>query len=121
MKPIWSAIAAALALAMQPPADAAVLVTEQFVIVIVEQCPEGDVACNNVKYTGVNRSTGETLTLKGQAWVRMCADAVSPCQHIGWQFRNGDYVYRIRETPPSLIIERNGRMLIEQKATWSAY
>jgi hypothetical protein len=99
-------------------ADAAVLLTEQFVVVVVEHCPEGDVACNNVTYTGVSRKTGETISLKGQAWLRMCADTVTPCEHVGWQFRNGEFTYRVRETPPSLEVERGGKTVIEQKAVW---
>lgn len=110
-----------LAMAMASQANAAVLVTEQFVIVIVERCAEGDVACNDVKYTGVNRKTGESISLKGQAWVRMCAQTNTPCQHLGWHFRNGEFTYRVRETPPSLEIERDGKMVLEQKAVWSDY
>lgn len=102
-------------------ATAAVLATEQFVIVIVERCPEGDVACNDVSYTGINRKTGEAISLKGQAWVRMCADAVTPCEHVGWQFKNGEFTYRVRETPPSLEVERGGKTLIDQKAVWLEY
>ena len=121
MKSHWSAIAATLAFAAPWKADATTLVTEQFVIVIVEQCLEGDVACNNVKYTGVSRSTGESLTLQGRAWVRMCPDTVTPCQHVGWVFKKGEYVYRVRETPPTLEVERNGKTLLEQKAIWADY
>lgn len=60
-------------------------------------------------------------TLKGQAWVRMCADNVTPCQHIGWLFKNGEYTYRVRETPPSLKVERNGKTLLDQQAVWTDY
>jgi hypothetical protein len=112
---------ATLALTSAFHADAAVMVTEKFVVVIAERCPEGDVACNNVTYTGVNRSTGESVTLKGQAWVRMCADNVTPCQHIGWLFKNGEYTYRVRETPPLLEVERNGKTVLEQQAVWTDY
>ena len=121
MKATHLILSALAALPIASPANAAVLVTEQFVIVIVERCPEGDVACNNVSYTGVNRKTGEAISLKGQAWVRMCADTVTPCEHVGWQFKSGEFTYRIHETPPSLEVERGGKTLIEQKAVWTDY
>lgn len=114
-------ILAALSLSLVSLVNAAVLVTERFVIVIVERCAEGDVACSNVSYTGVNRKTGEAISLQGQAWVRMCADTVTPCEHIGWQFKNGEVTYRIRETPPSLEVERGGKALLRQKAVWADY
>jgi len=119
MKATHLVVGAVAALPIASTVNAAVLVTEQFVVVIVERCPEGDVACNNVSYTGVNRNTGEVVSLKGQAWVRMCADTVTPCEHVGWQFKNGEYTYRVRETPPSLEVERGGKTLIQQKAVWT--
>jgi len=102
-------------------ANGAVLVTEQFVIVIIERCPEGEVSCDDVVYTGVNRKTGESIALKGEAWVRMCADGATPCEHLGWQFKNGDFTYKIRETPPSLAVERGDKILLEQNAVWTDY
>ena len=114
-------VGAMAALPIASPASAAVLVTEQFVIVVVERCPEGDVTCNNVSYTGINRKTGEAISLKGQAWVRMCADTVTPCEHVGWQFKSGEFTYRVRATPPSLEVERGGKTVIEQKVVWTDY
>jgi hypothetical protein len=112
--------AAALVAASQASAAmSVVLLTRQFVVVIVERCPEGDVACNDVTYTGVNRKTGESIHLKGQAWVRLCADRVTPCQHLGWQFRNGDLVYKVQETPAVLQVERRGKTLLEETGKWA--
>ncbi|WP_150048730.1 MULTISPECIES: hypothetical protein [Methylomonas] len=102
-------------------ANGAVLVTEQFVIVIAEHCPEGEVSCTDVGYTGVNRKTGEAIALKGEAWVRMCADGITPCGHLGWQFKNGDFIYKVRETPPALTVERGGKNLLKQNAVWTDY
>jgi hypothetical protein len=121
MKAIHSVLgAAALVTASQVSAAvSAVLLTPQFVVVVVERCPEGDVACNDVTYTGVNRNTGESIHLKGQAWVRLCADRVTPCQHIGWQFKNGDLIYRVQETPAVLQVERRGKTLLEEAGKWA--
>ena len=121
MKPIHFVLgAAALLIASQANAAFdAVLLTPQFVVVVVERCPEGDVACNDVTYTGVNRKTGESIFLKGQAWVRLCADRVTPCQHIGWEFKNGDLIYRVQESPAVLRVERRGKTLLEQEGKWA--
>jgi hypothetical protein len=121
MKAIHSVLgAAALLTASQVSAGLdAVLLTPQFVVVVVERCPEGDVACNDVTYTGVNRKTGESIFLKGQAWVRLCADRVTPCQHLGWEFKNGDLTYRVQESPAVLQVERRGKTLLEQKGKWA--
>ena len=121
MKAIHSVLGA-LALFIASQVSAAVdvvLLTPQFVVVVVERCPEGDVACKDVTYTGVNRKTGESIFLMGQAWVRLCADRVTPCQHLGWVFKKGDLTYRVQETPPVLLVERRGKTLLEQRGKWA--
>lgn len=113
-------IAPVLALCAPPaPVRAAVLVTARYVVVVTEHCEEGDVACGEVSYTGVNRETGESISLQGEAWVRYCADGVTPCQHLGWVFRRGSVVYRVTETPAVLSVERDGKRVLEQPAVWS--
>lgn len=98
-------------------AYAGVLVTPGFAIVIAEQCQEGNVACAQVVYTGVNRKTGAALTLRGKALTAMCADGVTPCHHLGWVFENGAVTYTVTDAG-ELTVTESGRTLTRQAGKW---
>jgi hypothetical protein len=98
-------------------ARAGVLVTPRFVVVIAEQCAEGDVACDKVVYTGVDRRSGAALTLHGKAWVHLCADRVTPCRHLGWRFANGGTTYAVSDDG-LLEVTRDGRSVVHQQGKW---
>ena len=38
------------------------LKTKNFIVHITRNCPEGEVVCNNVSYTGTRLKTGESIT-----------------------------------------------------------
>lgn len=118
MKPFTLAVLAFLAWGgLGHTAAAGVLVTPHFVVVIAEHCPEGDVACNDVTYTGVSRATGKALTLQGESLVHMCADQVTPCRHLGWTFQRGDTTYTVRENG-ELHVVRGNQHLVDQQGKW---
>ena len=64
------------------------LKTKNFIVHITRNCPEGEVVCNNVSYTGTRLRNGESIKLTGRTVYRMCADKVTPCQFLGYEFRN---------------------------------
>lgn len=98
-------------------ASADTLVTQDFQVNVESRCAEGNVTCNNVQYFGINRHTGATLRLTGRTVNALCADGVTPCQFLGYQFRNGVFTYTITEEG-QLIIRRGGRVLLDQTGTW---
>ena len=99
-------------------AHAGVLVTPGYAVVIAEQCPEGDVACADVVYTGVSRRTGASLTLHGKAFSSPCRDGTTPCRHLGWRFADGNAVYTVTDDG-ALLVTRDGELVLSQQGTWA--
>ena len=95
-----------------------VLDTQNYVVRIVEHCPEGDVNCQKVSYTGTNKSNGKSIKLKGKSVSRMCADGVTPCQSLGYEFRNGKMKYRVQEDGTLEVINQTGRVLVSESGEW---
>ncbi len=116
-RPIFCGIGILLFLCGLRAAEAGVLVTPRYVVVIAEQCGEGDVACKDMVYTGVDRRTGAALTLHGKPMIHMCADGTTPCRHLGWTFDNGDITYTISDDG-TLDVTRGEKLLLEQKGKW---
>ena len=96
---------------------AGVLVTPGYAVVVAEQCPEGDVACADVVYTGVSRRTGAALTLHGTSFSATCAEGAPPCRHLGWRFAHGALVYTVTDDG-ALLVTRDGKLVISQKGRW---
>lgn len=69
--------------------------TENYFIKVNGQCVEGVLSCSNLKYVGVNKSTGESITLKGES-VHQSKNNV-PTQFLGYSFKNNDYEYFIND------------------------
>ncbi|MCX7513818.1 hypothetical protein [Frateuria sp. STR12] len=117
LKPLPLLALAALAFATAMPADAGVLVTPGYAVVVAEQCAEGDVACADVVYTGVSRRTGASITLHGAAFSTTCADGTTPCRHLGWRFPHGTLVYTVTDDG-ALLVTRDGKLVLSQQGKW---
>ncbi len=99
-------------------ANAESLRTNNFQIKITRNCEEGNVSCKNVKYYGKDLRTGASISLKGKTIHSLCADGVSPCRFLGYEFRNGKFLYRV--TADGNLQVFNGRKLIlQEKGTLS--
>lgn len=69
--------------------------TQSYLIVITETWTQGDLECD-ATYTGTNKKSGSSISLKGKCDLRMCAnDPSTPCGVDGWHFSNGstDYLF----------------------------
>ena len=101
------------------PSQAAELRTPSYVVRITENCPEGEVGCQDVSYFGKSIRTGKSIVLKGQAVMRLCADRVTPCSHEGYRFTRGPVEYRV--TPQGLLrVTRGSEVLVEEQGKWQA-
>ena len=89
------------------------LKTKNFIVNITRNCPEGEVVCNNVSYTGTRLRTGKSIKLTGRTVYRICSDKVTPCQFLGYEFLNGDYRYFVTESG-TLKIYKKGKLLLEE-------
>ena len=102
---------------LQPAAAQEVLVTPGFVVTIIG-CGDGVVSCEDAKYVGVSRKTGQVLTLKGKTLHTMAADGVTPNRFLGYEFRNGQTVYRVT-LDGELEVKQGGRALVNEKGKWA--
>ncbi len=93
------------------------LKTKNFVVQITRNCPEGEAVCNNVSYTGTRLKTGASIKLTGRTVYRMCADKVTPCQFLGYEFLNRDYRYFVTESG-TLKVYKQKKLLLEEKGSW---
>lgn len=110
------AVVAVLGLSL--PAEAAqTLVTRNFEVRIEVLCPEGDVTCDKVRYTGVNRRNGRSITLNGRTLHTLCADGVTPCRFLGYEFRSGSITYTAFDSG-LLSVREGSKVLLEEQGTW---
>ena len=93
-----------------------VLITPSFTVTIVG-CAEGNVSCDNVKYTGVSRKTGAAIRLTGKTLHTMGADGVTPSRFIGYQFRNGKTVYIVTDDG-QLQVRQGQKLVFSEKGQW---
>lgn len=98
-----------------PAADT--LVTDSFEVSIDVRCAEGSVGCDDVRYRGVNRKTGQAISLKGRTEHTLCADRVTPCRFLGYVFRNGNVTYRVGENG-TLAVTRGPTVLLQEAGAW---
>jgi hypothetical protein len=93
------------------------LKTKSFKVTITRNCLEESVTCNNVTYVGRDLSTGKSIRLKGRTMHRMCADRVTPCRFLGYEFRNRNYRYLVT-TEGTLQVYRDTKLLVSEEGTW---
>ena len=98
-------------------AHADTLTTRSFSIQIQVNCAEGDVVCDDVTYRGKNRRTGQSLVLKGKTMHSLCADGVTPCRFLGYEFKNGAYRYVVYENG-GLRVTQGQKVLVEETGEW---
>ncbi len=86
------------------------LETASYVINITQNCPEGDIACNDVTYVGKSKKSGNSITLKG----RVLPD-------VGYEFSNGNIKYVIQDEgeAATLIVTQGNKTLVQENGAWS--
>lgn len=99
------------------PAGGRVLITPGFRVQVERHCPEGTIVCDRVSYVGQDRRSGASLRLTGSTDYRLCADGLTPCQFLGYRFRNGSVVYEVRDDGRLRVLQ-GGRLLLEEQGTW---
>jgi hypothetical protein len=98
-------------------AIADVLTTKQFRIEIQRKCAEGNVTCDRVSYRGEDLKTGKSILLSGKTMHAKCADGVTPCRFLGYEFRNRGYRYIVTEGG-RLDIYQGRKLILSQSGAW---
>lgn len=112
-----SPISLVFVLLLGEQAIAQTLTTKQFKIEIERNCEEGSVTCDRVSYRGTDLKTGRSIRLSGKTVHRLCADKVTPCQFLGYEFRNKNYRYVVSEDG-KLLIYQGKKLVLSQRGTW---
>jgi hypothetical protein len=91
--------------------------TPTFKIHIEVRCEEGEVTCDDVKYVGTKKKTGESLELTGKTAHHMAADG-TPGKFLGYIFKNEGVTYFLSEDG-LLRITKGEKVLLEENGTWT--
>jgi hypothetical protein len=92
--------------------------TPNYKVEIQQLCPEGEVQCQQVMYKGTSKVSGASIELKGSAWHSLCADGVTPCRFLGYQFNNGRIRYLVHESGLLQVIGSSGKVVLEEQGVW---
>ncbi|WP_127023509.1 hypothetical protein [Rheinheimera mangrovi] len=92
--------------------------TPNYTVEIQQLCPEGEVQCQQVLYTGTSKVSGANIELKGTTLHSLCADGVTPCRFLGYQFKNGRIRYLVHESGLLQVIGSSGNILLEEQGVW---
>jgi hypothetical protein len=95
------------------------LKTKSFNVTITRNCLEESVTCNNVTYIGRDLNTGKSIRLKGRTMHRMCADRITPCRFLGYEFRNKNYRYLVT-AEGTLQVYQGTKLLVNEEGTWDS-
>ncbi|MBD2124891.1 hypothetical protein NDI39_27435 [Microcoleus sp. ZQ-A2] len=95
------------------------LKTKSFNVTITRNCLEESVTCDNVTYVSRDLNTGNSIRLKGKTLHRMCADMVTPCRFLGYEFRNKGYRYLVT-VEGTLQVFQGKKVVVNEKGTWLA-
>ncbi len=96
-----------------------VLVTPSFTVTITG-CAEGEVSCDNAKYSGVSKKNGSRIRLTGRTLHTLGADGVTPSRFLGWEFRNGKTVYTVTEGGV-LEVRQGAKTLVSEQGEWQGH
>ena len=99
-----------------PALLASTLNTPSFAITIEVRCEEGNVTCDNVRYVGVSKKTGNSISLKGKTIHTKCKDG-TPCRFLGYEFKSGSTFYRVLEEG-RLEVTRGNKILVDEAGDW---
>jgi len=91
--------------------------TPGYTVDIVQQCEEGNVTCDAVRYTGTSKKTGKSITLIGTTVHSMAADGVTPGAFQGYAFKTGRTHYTVY-ADGRLLVTQGKKTLVNQRGEW---
>ncbi|MCW0329320.1 hypothetical protein [Pantoea ananatis] len=91
--------------------------TDKFKIKISFLCSSANPNCNDVEYTGVRKSDGAVMNLKGKAVRSECSKDVCPA--LSYKFKNHDTTYILNKPINNLTVIVNNKVVLSQDGKWS--
>ena len=124
---VW-VICAVLMIVVCPVAVAETLVLPTMKILVVPQCEEGEVSCQTVRFSVVENvekaekgekvESGKSREYTGGALHTACADGVTPCHFLGYEFETADAQYRLLESGYLIVRSLDGKSLYTEQGRW---
>ncbi len=97
--------------------SASTLTTPSYKITVEVRCPEGSVTCDDVRYVGVSRKSGKSITLTGRTVHTIGADGVTPSHFLGYEFKSGRTTYFVGEDG-ELRVTCGSKILVQETGVW---
>jgi hypothetical protein len=94
------------------------LVTDNFTINIENQCEEGNVTCEMIKFTYAPVGIGNMKTVIGKTKHSACADGTTPCGFQGYEFMADGGVYYISSSGILEVTDKEGNQLLVEQGKW---
>ena len=101
-------------------AHAQTLETPGYTVKITQQCEEGNVSCDDVRYLGTSKKSGKAIALRGKTMHSLAADGVTPGAFQGYVFRTGrvsSTVYTVY-ADGRLLVTEGKKTLVNQRGEW---
>lgn len=93
------------------------LETPGFTVRITQQCEEGNVTCDDVRYVGTSKKSGKAITLRGKTMHSLAADGVTPGAFQGYVFKSGRVSYTVF-ADGRLVVTEGKKTLVNQRGEW---
>lgn len=99
-------------------AGAQTLTTESYQVDVTSLCPEGEVACQQMSFALTVKESGDIQHYDGRTLYRLCADGETPCQFIGYRFRDGKRQYTLFDNGALEINCGAGLEIVREQGQW---
>lgn len=93
------------------------LETKGYTVKITQQCEEGNVTCDDVRYAGTSKKSGKAITLRGKTMHSTAADGVTPGAFQGYVFKSGRVTYNVF-ADGRLVVTEGKKTLVNQRGEW---
>lgn len=93
------------------------LETPGYTVTITQQCEEGNVSCDDVRYVGTSKRSGNAISLRGTTVHSRGADGVTPGAFQGYVFRSGRVTYTVF-ADGRLLVTEGKKTLVNQQGQW---
>lgn len=99
-------------------ASAQTLTTESYQIDVTSLCPEGEVTCQQMSFALTVKESGNVQHYEGRSLHRLCADGETPCQFIGYRFRDDKRQFTLFDNGALEINCGAGLEIVREQGQW---
>ena len=98
--------------------SAQTLVTDSFKIMIEYDCNEGEVTCDKIHFLINAAGSDEKKSYIGNTLHSICADGITPCTFLGYEFEAHGLKYIIYTSGTLEVINYQGKQTLLETGKW---